>query len=234
MSTEKAVTSILILYTLFITPILSERSHTFHQSHQKQHQFHDNAKQQPINNNNNNEQDPSSTYITIYSSCSDITEDGMYYIKPLPDSDTILPVICSNGYVMLDGSLDENLLSYPSLLSSNDYGRFNKYYLISDLDDLSTYREWLLFANENTKFNVAPGCMSCQNGQFDDNTVYYIDSHTYCFSGAITTGCIDDTKAYDYHPESCNQCDVGVFPNDDLTQPWTKCMALQLGMFLFY
>ena len=107
------------------------------------------------------------------------------------------------------------------------------------------FREWLLMADEHTKFKVAPGCAQCKAGQFGEDTVYYIDSHSFCFSGAITTGCIgtlhihlkicritcshsEDASSATYHSESCNQCDVGVFPNDEATKPWTKCTALQM------
>ena len=173
-----------------------------------------------------NHKDSSSTRL-IYSSCNKITHDGLYYIKPLPDS-PILPVICSNGYAMLDGSLDLNMKSIPHLLSSHDYGRFNKHYTVSRLDDLSTFREWLFMADKDTQFRIAPDCMQCEEGQFGNNTVYYTDSHTYCFSGAITSGCIDDDESANYHPESCNICNVGTFPNHDPSQPWTKCTALQL------
>eukprot|EP01083_Nonionella_stella_P067358 178120_1 len=165
---------------------------------------------------------------TVYSSCNGITDNGLYYIKPMPNL-PVIPVICSNEYVMIDGSLDANLQTLPSYLSSQDYGRNNKYYTISSLDDLSTYRQWLLMADDDTKFNIAPNCMQCEPGQFGDNTVYYTDSHIYCFSAAITSGCIDDTQSANYHPESCNQCDVGTFPNDDPSQPWTKCVALHLS-----
>eukprot|EP01084_Bolivina_argentea_P259294 437477_1 len=169
-------------------------------------------------------------YTTIYSSCNSVIENGLYYIKPIANEPYILPVICSNGYAMLDGSLDLNMHAIPNFLSSYDYGRFNRYYTISSLDDLSTYRQWLLFADENTKFNIAPNCMECESGnEFNDNTVYYTDSHTFCFSSAITSGCINNTEAASYHIESCSQCDVGVFPNDDSTQLWTRCQALQLS-----
>ena len=169
----------------------------------------------------------SDEFVTIYSSCNDVTQDGMYYIKPLPDGPP-LPVICSNGYVMLDGALDIEINTYPYYLSSHDYGRYSKDYSISSLDDLSTYRQWLLFADENTKFNVAKDCLSCQQGQYGDNTVYYADSHIFCFSALMTSGCAEDTSSDEYHPESCNQCDSGM-PRDLISNPWTQCFALQLS-----
>ena len=41
---------------------------------------------------------------------------------------------------------------------------------------------------------------------------------------------VSNTTLWDYHPESCNQCDAGEWPADsdhDVT-PFTKCRALQL------
>jgi len=178
--------------------------------------------------NQEDEEEEGDEYTTVYSSCNEVEVDGLYYIKPLPDL-PVLPVICSNGYAMLDASLDINLNVYPSYLSSWDYGRLNTDYILSRLDDLSTFREWFLPADENTQFYVAPGCTECVAGDYDDNTVYYIDSHTFCFSGAVINGCIDDTESSSYHAESCNTCDAGIWPSNDQTQPWLKCTALQLS-----
>eukprot|EP01083_Nonionella_stella_P087970 244933_1 len=171
--------------------------------------------------------DPS-PYTTVYSSCNEIQTNGLYYIKPLPHL-PVLPVICSNGFAMLDASLDINLNSFPSYLTSWDYGRINTDYILSALDDTSTFRQWFIPADGNTKFYIAPQCMECEAGEFDANTVYYIDSHTYCFSGAIMNGCIEDTLSARYHLESCNTCDVGIFEEDDQnSNNWIKCMALQM------
>ena len=68
--------------------------------------------------------------ITVYSSCNEINIDGLYYIKPMP-SLPILPVICSNGYAMLDVSLDQQLRQYPSFLTSWDYGRIHTFNIMS-------------------------------------------------------------------------------------------------------
>ena len=74
--------------------------------------------------------DRSSSTTTIYSSCNDIEVDGLYYIKPM-QSLPILPVICSNGYAMLDASLDQHLRRYPSFLTSWDYGRIHTFSIMS-------------------------------------------------------------------------------------------------------
>lgn len=172
-----------------------------------------------------------SEYTFIHSSCADINIDGLYYIKPLRDLPA-LPVICSNGYSMLDVSLDANLKSYPSHLTSWDYGRTNTEYILSRLDDLSSFREWFLpsAADTNSKFKIAPNCNECIDGDYGDQTVYYIDSHTFCFSAAVINGCIEDKESVNYHIESCNQCDVGLFEeNDKESNKWIKCEAVHMS-----
>ncbi len=99
-------------------------------------------------------------YVKIYSQCDPSPNsaihknNGLYYIKP-SETKPVIPVICSNGYTMLDLSLDTNLKSIPSYLSSYDYSRGSTDYLITNLDDTSTFREWWLPSNKNTKFHVA-------------------------------------------------------------------------------
>ena len=74
----------------------------------------------------------------------------------------IIPAICSNGYTMIDGSLDLTLTSLSHYLSSYDYSRTTLNYIITNLDDTSTFREWWLPSNRNTKFRVAKNCKSCE------------------------------------------------------------------------
>eukprot|EP00486_Rosalina_sp_Unknown_P012144 CAMPEP_0201592364 /NCGR_PEP_ID=MMETSP0190_2-20130828/190279_1 /ASSEMBLY_ACC=CAM_ASM_000263 /TAXON_ID=37353 /ORGANISM="Rosalina sp." /LENGTH=866 /DNA_ID=CAMNT_0048051107 /DNA_START=228 /DNA_END=2828 /DNA_ORIENTATION=+ len=136
----------------------------------------------------------------------------------------ILPVICNNGWTMIDGSLDVDMNFLPSFVTSYDYGR-SKAYTFSRLDDLVTFREWFLPADDNTKFRVAPGCNECVEGEFGDNTVYYTDSNSFCFSNLGGSGCIEDTTSYYYHPESCQQCDAGTV---DLNGDWSICFGLQM------
>ena len=93
------------------------------------------------------------------------------------------------------------------------------------MDDLSTFREWFIPADEDTKFRVAAGCTECIEGEFGDNTVYYTDSNAYCFSDLPANGCIEDRTSYYYHSESCNQCDVGTF---DENGAWLTCSAVQM------
>jgi len=167
--------------------------------------------------------DPSSETVTIYSSCNFIEQDGLYYIKPADDL-PVFAALCSNGYAMLDGSLDLSMTVFPSLITSYDYGRDTQRFF-SRMDDLSTFREWWLPADEATKFRVAAACNTCESGEFDDNTVYYTDSNSFCFSDLTRSGCIDDTTSYYYHEESCHQCDSGTFDDDGA---WGTCHAVHV------
>ena len=147
--------------------------------------------------------DDNDKLVTIYSSCNEIEKNGLYYIKPMKEAG-ILPVICNNGYTMIDGSLDMDINILPQFLNSWDQGQWQDGGIISNLDDLSTFREWWLPADENTKFRVAKDCGECIDGQFGDNTVYYTDSNTYCVSRDMTSGCIEETNSWYYHPVLCD------------------------------
>eukprot|EP01083_Nonionella_stella_P207477 753677_1 len=173
-------------------------------------------------------------YVKIYSQCdpslnSPIHKDnGLYYIKPSADG-PIIPVICSNGYTMLDLSLDTNLKSIPSYLSSYDYSRGSIDYVIPNLDDTSTFREWWLPSHKNTKFRVAQNCESCEQSSdplLSDNVSYYTDGSLFCFTSYTgSNACQDNINEY-----SCNTCDVGIFTEGNTIQNsnhWAQCTALQ-------
>ena len=177
-------------------------------------------------------------YIKIYSHCdtnpnsSIHHNNGLYYIKPSDDG-PIIPVICSNGYTMIDVSLDTNLKFIPHYLSSYDYARATKEYILTDLDDTSTFREWWLPSDKNTKFRVAKNCASCEqatDSKLRDHVVYYADSFLFCYTGYLgQNACFDDINEF-----ACNVCDVGQFSDDNATKVnetntkyWKQCTALQ-------
>jgi len=173
-------------------------------------------------------------YVTVYSHC-DTTPDskihkdnGLYYVKPSRDG-PILPVVCSNGYTMIDGSLDLNLKSLPSFLSSYDYSRTSMNYIITNLDDTATFREWWLPADADTKFRVAKNCKSCESAtatdsdELADNVVYYTDSSLFCYTWFNGNNpCAENVNEY-----ACNVCDNGKFSSDGVY--WTECSALQVS-----
>ena len=146
-----------------------------------------------VDKHNENKESPShpqTEYVDIYSSCDPTpnslihTNNGLYYIKPF-ENGPVIPVICSNGYTMIDPSLDLNLLSYSSYLSSWDYSRLSLNYIITNLDDTSTFREWWLPSNDLTKFRVAHECKSCEpsmDPSIQNNVVYYTDGSNFCYT----------------------------------------------------
>eukprot|EP01083_Nonionella_stella_P290532 988555_1 len=170
-------------------------------------------------------------YVDVYSYCdptpdSNIHKDnGLYYLKPLANG-PIIPAICSNGYTMLDPSLDTNLESFPSYLSSWDYARTSLDYIITNLDDTSTFREWFLPSDSYTKFSVAPQCKSCHAATDpNDDVVYYTDGFNFCYTSYIAGNpCAQNINEY-----ACNQCDVGVFSTDPQDIYWESCSALQVS-----
>lgn len=176
---------------------------------------------------------PSDEMVTIYSSCNEVKENGLYYIAPMADyPQRILPVICSNGYAMIDGSLDMDTNTLRQFITSWDEGPWQLGRIFSRLDDLSTFRQWWLPADKDTKFRVAKNCGTCATGsRFGDNTVYYTDSHTFCVSKYMDPGCISDKDSWYFHPESCNQCDAllgDLSTTEDGYDHWINCGAVQL------
>eukprot|EP00486_Rosalina_sp_Unknown_P013765 CAMPEP_0201591984 /NCGR_PEP_ID=MMETSP0190_2-20130828/190002_1 /ASSEMBLY_ACC=CAM_ASM_000263 /TAXON_ID=37353 /ORGANISM="Rosalina sp." /LENGTH=1019 /DNA_ID=CAMNT_0048050547 /DNA_START=33 /DNA_END=3093 /DNA_ORIENTATION=- len=173
--------------------------------------------------------------VDIYSSCdptpnSEIhVNNGLYYIKPLANG-PVIAAICSNGYTMIDPSLDLNMKSFPSLLSSWDYGKLSTIFIMTNYDDTSTFREWWLPSTKNTKFRVADLCDTCQQADdqknMEDNVVYYSEGSNFCYTW-YTYGNACALKVNDY---SCNQCDVGTFlTDDDGNEYWSTCDALQMS-----
>ena len=129
-------------------------------------------------------------YVDIYSHCDTTPNsnihinNGLYYIKPFEDG-PIIPTICSNGYTMIDPSLDLTLDNIPSYLSSWDYSRLSLNYIITNLDDTSTFREWWLPSNDDTKFRIAHECKQClpsMNKEMENNVVYYTDGTNFCYT----------------------------------------------------
>ena len=99
-------------------------------------------------------------HIEVKSSCNDITEDGLYYIKPT-EYGNVIPVICSRGYTMIDLSLDQSMESFSVYLESwnveTSNGRMKPYFS----DDDRFHELWLL-TDQFTKFRIAPKCTSCE------------------------------------------------------------------------
>eukprot|EP00485_Elphidium_margaritaceum_P007624 CAMPEP_0202695936 /NCGR_PEP_ID=MMETSP1385-20130828/9363_1 /ASSEMBLY_ACC=CAM_ASM_000861 /TAXON_ID=933848 /ORGANISM="Elphidium margaritaceum" /LENGTH=1002 /DNA_ID=CAMNT_0049352021 /DNA_START=118 /DNA_END=3126 /DNA_ORIENTATION=+ len=179
----------------------------------------------------------SSDTVDIYSHCDPTpnsaihANNGLYYIKPFADG-PIIAAICSNGYTMLDPSLDVNLDRFPSYLSSWDYSRLSLEYIITNLDDTSTFREWWLPADAYTHWRVAAQCKSCEasmDASLANNVAYYTDGTNFCYTvWSDGNPCLAAVNEY-----TCNKCDVGTFVEDTDTaytaSYWTTCQALQVS-----
>ena len=126
---------------------------------------------------------------------------------------------------MLDISLDANVELYSSYFSSWDYARGHSDHIITNLDDLSTFRQWWTPSDDNTLFRVASNCNLCESSeQYGDNTVYYTDGLLFCFGQYPGSGCTAiDGPLNEY---ACNQCDVG---DIDEQGYWSRCSALQMS-----
>eukprot|EP00486_Rosalina_sp_Unknown_P015534 CAMPEP_0201593512 /NCGR_PEP_ID=MMETSP0190_2-20130828/191093_1 /ASSEMBLY_ACC=CAM_ASM_000263 /TAXON_ID=37353 /ORGANISM="Rosalina sp." /LENGTH=291 /DNA_ID=CAMNT_0048052723 /DNA_START=9 /DNA_END=881 /DNA_ORIENTATION=+ len=166
--------------------------------------------------------DTDSIYVDIPSSCNAMTQDGLYYIKPT-ETGKVIPVICSNGYTMIDLSLDLNLESYPSYLTSWSYSRDSTEWIIPSLDDTSSFKQWWLPSDDSTNFRIAKNCLSCESSiDFGDDVVYYADSSLFCFASTPNPGCTSNLN-----DDACNICDVGT-KLDDTGRTWIKCSAVQM------
>eukprot|EP01083_Nonionella_stella_P218429 783281_1 len=78
------------------------------------------------------------------------------------------------------------------------------------LDDTSTFRQWWLPSDKNTKFRIAPDCASCEQSTdplLNDNVVYYTDSSLFCFTSYTgADACEENINEY-----SCNICDADIY-----------------------
>eukprot|EP01083_Nonionella_stella_P017323 48442_1 len=145
--------------------------------------------------------------VSISSSCNDKTVDGLYYIKP-SEKGSIIPVICSGGYTMLDASLNyESLSTY--FTSMYQYGDEIKMMYGTDCGDSSGWRDWYVPANDNTNFRVALGCEECKTGEmYGDNTAYYMTNVYFCPVNLDIDGCSPKKRDLQTEPDiMCNVCD---------------------------
>ena len=179
--------------------------------------------------------------VSISSSCNTKTKNGLYYIKPIIDGE-IIPVICNNGYTMIDASL--NLDSYSGYFTSlYRYGDDRRPMYGTDCSDSSGWRDWFIAANENTKFRVALECQECISGSiYGDNTAYYMTNGYFCPVYADGDGCTDANYQENMiENPMCNICDdtEGLCGNgygrdgSSITDPqsynaWCDCYSLQL------
>eukprot|EP01083_Nonionella_stella_P216978 779289_1 len=161
----------------------------------------------------------SASTFNLHSSCNSLV-DGLQYIKPL-QTGKVIPVICSNGYTMIDPSL--HLDSITSYLSSSDYSRRSSTILSSELNDFVNWSEWWLpaTATDNTLFTVSPACNTCILNT-DMNNAYYMSNYYFCFKTLPHNECDLSNASLSIY---CNPCDDGQHALTD----WTHCYGIQLS-----
>jgi len=149
----------------------------------------------------------SSSMVELASSCN-TKPDGLWYIKPTAEG-AVLPVVCQNGFTMLDASLNfDSLASY--LTSVYQYGDSDKVIYGTDCGDSNGWRDWFTPANLHTKFRVARDCESCEaGGIFGDNTGYYMTNGYFCPVMLDIDGCsaYKDLSGQMQPDVMCNICD---------------------------
>ena len=144
--------------------------------------------------------------ISISSSCNDFKKDGLYYIKPTTDGE-IIPVICQDGYTMLDVSLNfDSIKTY--FTSIYKYGDDDQSMYGTDCGDSGGWRDWFIPANKNTKFRVARNCLECKSGGlYGDNTAYYMTNGYFCPTNLEVDGCESSKILETDFDVMCNICD---------------------------
>ena len=178
--------------------------------------------------------------ITVPSSCNDQTVDGLYYVKPTA-AGPIMPAICSNGYTMVDPSL--NLDAIQQYFTS--FYRYGDEFVTvygTDCGESSGWTDWFIPADSDTQFRVANDCSECLDGeQHGSNTAYYMTTRYICPTASDHGGCgalnedIAVWSNYDQLAEQmCNVCDdTGGLCGDvqgtesEYTGAWCDCYALQ-------
>ena len=176
----------------------------------------------------------SSSQIAIPTSCNDQSIDGVYYIKPTA-SGNVIPVICSNGYTMLDLSLNEHAIrSY--FTSFYQYGDEFRTIYGTDCGESSAWKDWYIPADSDTQFRVADQCTECIDGeQHGSSTAYYMTGRYICPTATDNGGCgstsFNTSKLSD---QMCNICDdtsalCGAVDGieSEYTGAWCDCYSLQ-------
>ena len=103
---------------------------------------------------------------------------GKYWVK-LIDSDEypVVQVKCSNGYMVLDYSSDNNIAEY-----FDTWTMWHTSYAGPTNDARVNWRDWYLPGDENTSFIISPDCNTCEP---DHTRQIYPDNTTYWMTGTI-------------------------------------------------
>eukprot|EP00485_Elphidium_margaritaceum_P009873 CAMPEP_0202685912 /NCGR_PEP_ID=MMETSP1385-20130828/1730_1 /ASSEMBLY_ACC=CAM_ASM_000861 /TAXON_ID=933848 /ORGANISM="Elphidium margaritaceum" /LENGTH=1663 /DNA_ID=CAMNT_0049340385 /DNA_START=133 /DNA_END=5121 /DNA_ORIENTATION=- len=140
--------------------------------------------------------------IEIASDCSNL-EDGLQYILPDEQIGSVIPVICDNGWTMLNAALTPNLVDY---FTSYSLSHRDPTLMLPNTDDHTSWRDWFIPADEDTLFRVAADCSQCAADDYadtmwGDNTAYYATGDYLCFYIRKTDNLCSVDDVY------CNACD---------------------------
>eukprot|EP00484_Ammonia_sp_Unknown_P011181 CAMPEP_0197073724 /NCGR_PEP_ID=MMETSP1384-20130603/210752_1 /TAXON_ID=29189 /ORGANISM="Ammonia sp." /LENGTH=1715 /DNA_ID=CAMNT_0042512563 /DNA_START=84 /DNA_END=5232 /DNA_ORIENTATION=+ len=173
--------------------------------------------------------------IEIASDCTEL-DDGLQYILPDPSIGTVIPVMCDNGWTMLNGALTPNIYDY---FTSYSLSHRDTTLILPNTDDHTSWRDWFIPADDDTLFRVAEDCTQCladdnPDTLWGDNTAYYATGDYLCFyirktlnlcsvSDVYCNVCDDpDAKLYDqaYDPDD---------PESDTYPMWQQCKAVRFN-----
>ena len=154
---------------------------------------------------------------TLPNSCNDLS-DGLQYLK-LIDSDDYpaVEVKCSNGYAVLDYTVDENIKEYFSSWTqwfprtvgptNDEHINWQQWFLPTQYTTDTTSGE----ESTTTSFVISPDCNTCEE---TNGRQLYGDSTTYWMTGTIF-GCFWKMKGahncdVDYDTDVCYTCSSGL------------------------
>ena len=111
------------------------------------------------------------------SSCRDL-EDGDHWIKLLDGDDyPAVYVTCSNGYILLDYSKDNNLKEY-----FNTWAMWHQHTAGPTNDVHVNWMEWFLPDDGKTSYIISPDCSSCE---VDHRRQLYGQKSAYWMTGTL-------------------------------------------------
>lgn len=186
------------------------------------------------------------TYQTLPSSCLSLS-DGEHYVQPLTTAelqkqtgdDTAVAhpirVLCDDGYMILDPSLDKNVEIYFSSFHSYHYA-----FAGPDLDDHVTWKEWFLPSRYDSSINVdnednygiigsrltlSDDCQTCaapENVDYPYETAFYMTGDLFGCEWSDGNSC-----AFDLDTLECQTCANAIVDASESLSNWGSCGHLQ-------
>jgi len=142
--------------------------------------------------------------ITVYKSCLSLS-DGEYYFQ-LSENKPIIKAKCSNGYMIIDYNLDNNIVNYFTSWTKYHYA------IAGPLNgDQVNWLNWFTPANEKSNFLVSSDCNVCNEennpikNEGTNNIGYYMTGNMFgCFWYIRGVPICD----FDYDTYECRCCSL--------------------------